>query len=131
MRLAWSGDPENYAGDSVATGRVSHAGEVKGSDDSDETEHSGPPGWGLGGRPTTSQDLTETSEGSDREKTICLKEKDLRRMEAPLDGGQGPKGALVPYMDGRTDGWMVCGMLNSYLRSWYSVGLTRSFWNVL
>jgi len=45
---------------SVATGRVSDAGQVEGSDDADETEHPGPPGWGLGERPTTSQDLTET-----------------------------------------------------------------------
>jgi len=42
MRLAWSGDPENYAGG---------AGQVKRGDDSDETEHPAPPGWGLGGRP--------------------------------------------------------------------------------
>jgi hypothetical protein len=81
MRHAWSRDPENYAGGSVATGRVSHARQVKGSDDSDETEHPGPPGWGLGGRPTTSQDLTETSERSGKEKTICRKEKDFEKNE--------------------------------------------------
>jgi hypothetical protein len=34
---------------------------------------------GDGGRPTTSQDLTETAEGSDKEKTICLKEKDVEK----------------------------------------------------
>jgi hypothetical protein len=28
--LVWSCDPESYAGGSVATGRVSHAGQVKG-----------------------------------------------------------------------------------------------------
>jgi hypothetical protein len=30
--LAWSNDPESYAGGSVATGRVSYAGQVKGDD---------------------------------------------------------------------------------------------------
>jgi hypothetical protein len=30
--LAWSNDPESYAGRSVATGRVSLAGQVKGDD---------------------------------------------------------------------------------------------------
>jgi hypothetical protein len=44
--LAWSNDPESYAGGSVATGRVSHAGQVK-SDDPDEKGYPGPPGWGL------------------------------------------------------------------------------------
>jgi hypothetical protein len=33
--LAWSNDSESYAGGSVATGSVSHAGQVKG-DDPDE-----------------------------------------------------------------------------------------------
>jgi hypothetical protein len=45
--LAWSNDPESYAGGSVATGRASHAGQVKG-DDLDEKGYPGPPGWGLG-----------------------------------------------------------------------------------
>jgi hypothetical protein len=30
LGLAWSYDPEGYAGGSVAAGRVSHAGQVKG-----------------------------------------------------------------------------------------------------
>ena len=30
--LVWSNDPESYAGDSVATGRVSHVRQVKGDD---------------------------------------------------------------------------------------------------
>jgi hypothetical protein len=30
--LVWSNDPESYAGASVATGRVSLAGQVKGDD---------------------------------------------------------------------------------------------------
>jgi hypothetical protein len=45
--LAWSYDPESYAGGSVAAGRVSHAGQVKG-DDPDIKGCPGPPGWGLG-----------------------------------------------------------------------------------
>jgi len=51
--LAWSNGPESYAGGSVATGRIFHAGQVK-DDDPDEEGHSGPYGWGLGVRPTTS-----------------------------------------------------------------------------
>jgi hypothetical protein len=45
--LAQSNDPESYPGGSVATGRASHAGQVKG-DDPDEKGYPGPPGWGLG-----------------------------------------------------------------------------------
>jgi hypothetical protein len=44
--LAWSHDTESYAGGSVATGRVSHAGEVKGNDP-DKKGHLGVPGFGL------------------------------------------------------------------------------------
>jgi hypothetical protein len=40
-------DPERYAGGSVAAGRISHAGKVKG-DDPDKKGYPGPPGWGLG-----------------------------------------------------------------------------------
>jgi hypothetical protein len=45
--LAWSYDPESYAGGSAAAGRVSHAGQVKG-DDPDKKRYPGSPGWGLG-----------------------------------------------------------------------------------
>jgi hypothetical protein len=45
--MAWSNDPESYASSSIATGSVSHAGQVKG-DDPDEKGYPGPPGWGLG-----------------------------------------------------------------------------------
>jgi hypothetical protein len=48
-----SNDPESYVGSSVATGRVSLAGQVKG-DDPDQKRYPGPPGWGLGVRLTTS-----------------------------------------------------------------------------
>jgi hypothetical protein len=48
---AWSYDPENYASGSVATGRVSHAGKVKGGDP-DKKGYPGPPGWELGVRLT-------------------------------------------------------------------------------
>jgi hypothetical protein len=41
-----------YAGVSVATGRASHAGKVKG-DDPDKERHPGPPGRELGGGLTT------------------------------------------------------------------------------
>ena len=45
--LAWSDDPESYAGGSLAAGRVFHAVQVKG-DDADKKGYLGPPGWGLG-----------------------------------------------------------------------------------
>ena len=45
--LVWSNDLESYAVGSVATGRVSHARQVKG-DDPDKKGCYGPPGWGLG-----------------------------------------------------------------------------------
>ena len=45
--FAWSIDPESYAFGSEATGRTSHARQVKG-DDPDKKGYPGPPGWGLG-----------------------------------------------------------------------------------
>jgi hypothetical protein len=44
--LTWSDDPEGYEGGRVATGRGSHAGQVKG-DDPDKRGYPGAPGWGL------------------------------------------------------------------------------------
>ena len=41
-----SNNPECCGGGSVATGRVSHDGQVKG-DDPDKKGYPGPPGWGL------------------------------------------------------------------------------------
>ena len=52
-RLAWCNDPESYAGGSVATGRATLAGQVKGQQP-DKERYTGPPGWGLGMRLTTS-----------------------------------------------------------------------------
>ena len=46
LELVWSRDPESYVGGGVATGRASHARQVKG-DDSEEKGYPGPPGWGL------------------------------------------------------------------------------------
>jgi hypothetical protein len=51
--IVWSNDPKSYVGGSVATGRVSLAGQVKG-DEPDKKGYPGPPGWGLGVRLTTS-----------------------------------------------------------------------------
>jgi hypothetical protein len=45
--LAWSYDPESYAGGSITAGSISHAGQAKG-DDPDKKGYPGPPGWGLG-----------------------------------------------------------------------------------
>jgi len=42
--LVWSIDPESYAGGSTATGRASHATQVK-SDDSNKKAYPDPPGW--------------------------------------------------------------------------------------
>jgi len=44
MGLVRSHDPESYAGGSLATGRVSHARQVK-DDDPDKKGYPGPPGW--------------------------------------------------------------------------------------
>ena len=49
--LKWSKDPEGNPGGSVATGRVSNVGQVKG-DDPEEKGYSGPSGWGMGVGPT-------------------------------------------------------------------------------
>jgi hypothetical protein len=63
--LAWSGDPDSHTGGIVAIGKVSHAGQVKG-EDPDNKAYSGPPGWGLDVRPTTSSrkkgDVEKTSD---------------------------------------------------------------------
>jgi hypothetical protein len=45
--LVWSKDAEGYASSTTATGRGSHARQVKG-DDPDKKGYPGPPGWGLG-----------------------------------------------------------------------------------
>jgi len=45
--LAWSNNPESYAGSSIVTGRASHARQVKG-DDPDKKGYPDPPGWDLG-----------------------------------------------------------------------------------
>ena len=43
--LVWSNDPESYAGGRIATGRATHARQVK-DDDPDKKEYPAPPGWG-------------------------------------------------------------------------------------
>jgi hypothetical protein len=45
--LVRSNDPESYASSMAATGKASHAGQVK-DDDPDKKGYPGPPGWGLG-----------------------------------------------------------------------------------
>ena len=61
-----------------ATGRVSHARQVKG-DDLDKKGYPGPPGWGLGVRLTTSP----------CKKIYCYE---------TSSGGQGPPRAVEPMM---------------------------------
>jgi len=61
-----------------ATGRASHARQVKG-DDPDKKGYPGPPSWGLGVRLTTSP----------RKKKYCYK---------TSRGGQGPPRAVEPMM---------------------------------
>jgi hypothetical protein len=46
-RLEWSEDLESYSGGNLATGRGSHAGQVKG-DDTNKQEYPSPLGWELG-----------------------------------------------------------------------------------
>ena len=45
--FAWCNDPESNAGGSVATGRATLAGQVKG-EHPDKERYTGPPGWVLG-----------------------------------------------------------------------------------
>jgi len=52
-RLAWCNDLESYAGGSVATGRATLAGQVKG-EHPDKDRYTGTPGWGLGRWTSTS-----------------------------------------------------------------------------
>jgi len=49
--LVWSNGPDSYYSGSAATGRASHARQVKG-DDPDKKGYPGIPGWGLGMRLT-------------------------------------------------------------------------------
>jgi hypothetical protein len=46
MGLAWSYDPDSYAGGSVSSGRVSHAEKAK-DHNPDNMEYPGPPGLGV------------------------------------------------------------------------------------
>jgi hypothetical protein len=78
--LAWSEDPESYAGSSIATGRGSHAGQVKG-DDPDKKGYPGPPGWRLGVRLTTPP----------RKTWICLETSTKASEEEEGWGGHGSK----------------------------------------
>ena len=79
-----SKDPESSAGGSVATGRASHAGQVKG-DDQDKKGYPGAPGWVLGVRLTTSQrknfyvrkSTKMPRMGLINRRRCCYKEKDL------------------------------------------------------
>jgi hypothetical protein len=52
VRLAWSYNPESYAGGSVAIGRITHTTQIK-DDDPDKNGYPGPPVWGLAVRLTT------------------------------------------------------------------------------
>jgi hypothetical protein len=63
--LACSNDLESYAGGSVATGRVSQAGQAK-SEVPEFERHPGPPGWGLG------IGLTSQSRNKSVERNGCL-----------------------------------------------------------
>jgi hypothetical protein len=58
--LVWSNDPESQASGSIATGRITQAGQVKG-DGPDKKGHPGQPGWGFGMGLTTPP----------REKNVC------------------------------------------------------------
>ncbi|KAK9878481.1 hypothetical protein WA026_022123 [Henosepilachna vigintioctopunctata] len=72
-------DPESYAGGSLATGRVTQAGQV-GGETPDEEEHPGPPGWGLGVRLTTSPWKKNQFRNLKKLKPDRIYEDDLERM---------------------------------------------------
>ena len=57
-RLAGCNDPKSYAGGSVATGRATLAGQVKG-EHPDKERYTGPPGWGLSRWTSTSSSDTK------------------------------------------------------------------------
>jgi hypothetical protein len=84
VELAWSNDPESYVRDSLATGRVSHAGQVKGDDPGKKGYH-GPPGWGLGKGLTTSPRKT------------------LHVSKPEETGGQGPLSGCCTEEDEKED----------------------------
>jgi len=50
--LVWPNDPDSLAGGSIANGRVTQAGQVKG-DGPHKNGHPGFPGWGLCEGPAT------------------------------------------------------------------------------
>jgi hypothetical protein len=78
--FAWSTDAEIDSGGSVATGRVSNAGQIEGADP-DEKGHLGTPCWGgggVGGQPDLTpkkvevETISEMPRRTAKEKTIWL-----------------------------------------------------------
>jgi hypothetical protein len=84
--LMCSHDLKSYAGSSIATGRVSQAGQVK-SEVPDKDRHSGPPSWGLG--------IGLTSQS--HKKQICSEEDTTEPsgMEENCIGSQSPQQTVV------------------------------------
>jgi hypothetical protein len=116
--------PESYAGGSVTTGRLSHAGQAKG-DDHDEKRYPRPPSLGFGVRPTTphpvktimSKPPKYASDGArwedfvqkiyitgSRDRRFGQTNCRQRRMETPFQGDQGPEWAVAPYVEGWMNG---------------------------
>jgi len=88
-------DPESYASSIIATGRVSHAGQVK-ADDPDDKGYPVLPGWELGMRLTTSPHKKLFINI-----TTKMFRKGLEKNEGAFcGGGQGPEGAVASYIDG-------------------------------
>jgi hypothetical protein len=116
MRLEWSENPENCAGGSVATGRVSHAGQVEvvmTQTKQNTLAHQVVDREGGDRQPhKTSQ---KPRKGLiKRRRSALIRKRTSRRMEAPLEGGQGPEGAVVSYTDGRSDRW-VDGWIDGWM----------------
>jgi len=83
-RLAWCNDPESYVGGSVATGRATLAGQVKG-EHPDKERYTGPPGWGWVDGPAPYHPGEKNTHAKIPRPRLETKE-DTRKTEEKLDG---------------------------------------------
>jgi hypothetical protein len=95
--LVWSHDPKSYAAVAYATGRASHARQVKG-DDPDKMGYPGPPGWGFGAGLTTPHSKKQSNKGKSWMDLTMMERVGDRweTMEGYCSTGQRPQRAVVP-----------------------------------